>query len=112
MNLKRSKYLFDIQSAIDRIYIHIKEVKNIKDYSANVTVKSAVEREFEIIGEAMKNLLDIEPNIEITNPQKIVALRNRIIHGYDTIDDILIYQVFQDHVPLLKKEVDKLLDSE
>lgn len=112
MNDIKVKYLFDINAAIDRMYIHMNGIETIKDYTRSVTVKSAVEREFEIIGEAVKCLLNVTPDIQITATQKIIAMRNRIIHGYDNIDDNLILQVFQDNIPTLKTEVKTLLEGE
>lgn len=74
-------------------------------------IKRAVERELEIIGEATNRILLIENKIEITAARRIVDLRNRVIHGYDKIDDALIYGVLQRHILLLKEEIIALLDN-
>lgn len=74
-------------------------------------IKRAVERELEIIGEATNRILLIENKIEITAARRIVDLRNRGIHGYDKIDDALIYGVLQRHIPLLKEEIIALLNN-
>jgi uncharacterized protein with HEPN domain len=56
-------------------------------YQKNLTVKRAIERELEIIGEAINRILKEKPDFKIQNARKIVDLRNFIIHGYDSIDD-------------------------
>jgi uncharacterized protein with HEPN domain len=70
-----------------------------------------VERKFEIIGEALNRCMKIMPDISITNKEKIVGTRNRIIHAYDSVDDILIWEIINKHLPLLKEEVTALLNK-
>ena len=106
------KYLNDIYLAIEKIYIHIKNINSIFEYENNITVKSAVERELEIIGEAMNRLINIAPEVEITSPRKIISLRNRIIHGYDRIDDYAIWDIVINNIPQLKEEVKILLEKD
>jgi uncharacterized protein with HEPN domain len=72
--------------------------------------KRAVELEFEIIGEAMSRLLKINEDIRITSAQRIVGMRNRVIHGYDMIDDGIIWGTLKKHLPLLKKEIQTELE--
>jgi uncharacterized protein with HEPN domain len=55
--------------------------------------------------------MKIEPDISITNKEKIVGTRNRIIHAYDSVDDIMIWEIVINHLPLLKKEVKKVFDE-
>ena len=112
MTNNEKKYLSDINTAIERLYIHLTGIDNEETYAKNVTVKSAVERELEIIGEAMNYLLHISPDIGITTPQQVISMRNRLIHGYDSIDDKVILQVVKDHIPILKSEVEKLLEGD
>jgi len=63
----------------------------------------------EIIGEAIKRILVKNSNIELTNARKIVDARNRIIHGYDTISDDVIWGIIIKHLPKLKTEVKELM---
>ncbi len=72
-------------------------------------LRRAVERELEIIGEAMSRILKIEPEISITNAKQIIAMRNRVIHGYDKIDDGIVWGTISRHLPLLKEEIEKKL---
>ncbi len=71
--------------------------------------KRAVERNIEIIGEAMSRILKIEPKIKISNSRKIVDARNKIIHGYDEISNDVIWGIVVNNLPVLKNEVESLL---
>ena len=69
----------------------------------------AVERNIEIIGEAMKKIMEVEPDILISDSRKIVDTRNRIIHGYDSVSADVIWLVVTRYMPTLEKEVKELL---
>ena len=71
-------------------------------------MQQAVERNLEIIGEATKRILDIEPDIKISNARKIVGARNRIIHGYDDIDNAEIWSIIINSLPILKEEIEQI----
>ncbi len=73
--------------------------------------KRAVERNIEIIGEAMNRILNKDSAIELSNTRKIVDTRNRIIHGYDTLSDEIIWSIVVTYIPVLKIEIEKLLDE-
>ena len=109
MNLKVKKYLFDIEEAITSIESYLGKQRNYHDYLKNKMLRRAVEREFEIIGEAMSRILKIEPNIAITDKRRIVDMRNRVIHGYDKVDNEIIWGTIVRHLPMLKKDVSFLL---
>jgi uncharacterized protein with HEPN domain len=70
-----------------------------------------VERNVEIIGEAMNRILQKDNSIELSNSRKIVDTRNRIIHGYDSVSDDIIWTIVISHLPVLKSEVEKLLNE-
>jgi uncharacterized protein with HEPN domain len=112
MPLEINKYLFDVQTSISSIYDYIASCENITQYQENKLVKRAVERELEIIGEAINKLLKIAPEIEIKESRRIVDLRNWIIHGYDKVDDIIIWGIILKDLPALKKQVDELLEKQ
>lgn len=85
-----------------------------KDYAAYQTdemLRAAVERKLEIIGEAFTKLVDVEPEVAEKFPdlRKIVGLCNRIIHGYDTVDDEIIWDVVENKLPALRRQVGKFL---
>ncbi len=70
-----------------------------------------LKRNIEIIGEAMNKLLIIEPDINISNSRRIVDARNKIVHGYDEIENAQIWGIIINHLPILKNEVGQLLDN-
>ena len=111
MEKEIKKLLVDIKSSIEAISIHTQGNKNFFDYQENFTVKRAVERELEIIGEAVNRILKINPNFELNSARRIVDLRNFIIHGYDAVDDETIWAIINRHVPELEKNVDELLEN-
>ena len=78
-------------------------------YKGNKTIRRAVERELEIIGEAISKLLKINPTIEISYARLIVDLRNKVIHAYDNVNDAVIWKVIIKDIPVLQTEVDILL---
>ena len=103
-------WLFDINSAISEIDGFFEEGKKIfENYQKDIKTKRAVERNIEIIGEAVKRILEKNSEIELSNARKIVDARNRIIHGYDTISDDVIWGIIIRHLPKLKIEVEKLM---
>lgn len=104
-----NKYLVDISGAIKHIELFVSDLGSFTDYEKNLLVKRAVERELEIIGEAMNKLLQLDEKINISNARRMVDVRNRVIHGYDKVDDGVIWGILKRHLPRLKKEVEALL---
>ncbi len=74
--------------------------------------KRAVERNLEIIGEAVNRILMIDSTIELSGSRLIVDLRNRIIHSYDNISYEIIWGIIIKHIPILKNEVKLLLNND
>ena len=109
MDRNVKKYLFDISMAINRIEEYIGRPRIFADYDSNMQLQQAVERNLEIIGEVTRRILETEPNISITNARRIVNARNRIIHGYDSIDNTEIWSIIINNLPVLKQEVEILL---
>lgn len=72
-------------------------------------LRRAVERELEIIGEAVSKLKKIDDEIQLTNARKIIDLRNKVIHSYDSVDDIIIWGIVIKYLPILKTEIEALL---
>jgi uncharacterized protein with HEPN domain len=107
MTQKTKKYIADIDNSIAAVYLHIGDM-SFEAFSKNLTVKRAVERELEIIGEAVNRILKENPKVEISNARKIVDLRNYIIHGYDTVDYETLWAVVKRHIPILKNEIRKI----
>ncbi|MES2485113.1 MAG: HepT-like ribonuclease domain-containing protein [Bacteroidota bacterium] len=106
-------WLFDIYNAISEIESFFEgRSKLFDEYVTDLRTKRAVERNIEIIGEAMNRILKQLPEIAISNSRKIVDLRNRIIHSYDAISDELIWGIVIKNLPELKTEVAFLLEIE
>jgi uncharacterized protein with HEPN domain len=111
MDNKINKLLFDIQLAIENIEEFLAENKSFENYSKNKMLRNAIERNLEIIGEATSKLLQLHPKIKISNARRIVDTRNKIIHGYDEIEDVNIWVIIINHLPILKQEINLLLNS-
>lgn len=109
LKLEQKKLLFDIKEAIESIDEHLEGKRIFQNYLQNKTQRRAVEREIEIIGEAMNLLLKIDPDIPISIKKIIVDLRNRVIHSYDAIDNEIIWKVVMKDIPVLAKEIKELL---
>lgn len=106
-------YLFDIRESIMSIEDYLGEARDFNVYMSDKKLRRAVERELEIIGEATKRILAIDENVPIADARRIVNLRNFVIHGYDRLDDTVIWGVVTRDVPKLKTQVALLLvDSE
>ncbi len=105
-------WLFDILSAINEIESYYTDTPKLFElYQNDLKTKRAVERNIEIIGEAMSRILKIDDGIIISNSRKIVDVRNRIIHGYDSVSDDVIWGIIIKNLPVLQKEVELLLES-
>ena len=103
------KYLYDVQQSVDSIFEYLGEKRNFFEYERNKLLRRAVERELEIIGEAVKHLLELDENICIDNARRIVDLRNFVIHGYDKVDNVIIWGILSKDLPKLKQQVDALM---
>ena len=110
MQRKAHKLLWDIRAACDALRAFVAG-KAFTDYQHDALLRSAVERQFEIIGEAMTQLLRINPELEprITESHRIIAFRNRLIHGYSDIDHEVVWQTLDIKLPLLRQQVEALL---
>ncbi len=97
--------------AIDEIDEFLPEKKDFFEFKKDVKTRKAIERNIEIIGEAVKRILEINPEIKITSVRKIVDTRNRIIHGYDTVSDDIIWAIVSKDLLKLRKEIEALLEE-
>ena len=104
------KHLEDILIAIDEIDIFFETLPKRYDTFVNsLLLRRGVERNIEIIGEAMNRILKADNTILITNARKIVDTRNFVIHGYDTLTVDILWSIVINHLPLLKTEIEELL---
>jgi uncharacterized protein with HEPN domain len=109
MKLEIKKLLYDINESIDSIDNYLGDNSDFNRYLVDKMLRRAIEREFEIIGEAMYRIEKIDSSINISSKKQIINLRNRVIHGYDKIDNEIIWGTIVRHLPQLKKEVEMLL---
>ena len=110
MDRKIRKYLADILASIIEIESFMAErPKEYATFCNDTLFRRGVERNMEIMGGAMNNVLTIDPNIAITSSRKIVDTRNFIIHAYDSLKPDILWGIVINHIPLLKREVETLL---
>jgi uncharacterized protein with HEPN domain len=102
--------LSDVLQSIDEIESYFEgQPKVFAEYKNDGRTRRAVERNIEIIGEAVNRILKFDPEFKIENARNIIGTRNRIIHSYDAISDELIWSIIINHLPLLKIEVNELM---
>jgi len=109
MELAIKKLLFDIHESIESIEKYLEDKRDFKLYLSNKMMRRAVEREFEIIGEALGRIEKLDTTLNISGKRQIISMRNRVIHGYDKIDNEIVWGIIMRHLPELKTEVDSLL---
>lgn len=112
MNIKAKKYLFDILDAGRDIQNFTSGVSDLSSYREHRMMNRAVERMLEIIGEAT-NRFEKEVSVEMfSNARQIVGLRNRLAHTYDDINEALIWDVIQNYIPVLIREIEAILKND
>jgi uncharacterized protein with HEPN domain len=102
-------WLKDIELSIKEISDFLPHQGTYADFQNDLKTRKAIERNIEIIGEAMIRIREIDPEILITDSRKIVDTRNRIIRGYDSISADVIWLIVTRDLPILEKEVSELL---
>ncbi|MBN2589981.1 MAG: DUF86 domain-containing protein [Sedimentisphaerales bacterium] len=110
MQLESKKFLEDIRLAAANIKNFVFDI-DYDNYNKSAMIQSAVERQFEIIGEALNRLSKIDPETlsKINNYQRIISFRNILIHAYDIIESMVVWDIIQDDLPELYNTVQKLL---
>ncbi|MCB9878971.1 MAG: DUF86 domain-containing protein [Planctomycetes bacterium] len=110
MQLEVKKYLFDVRQACARV-ADFTAGRNFSDYTRDEMLKAAVERQFEIIGEALNQLAKLDAGVigRITDHRRIIAFRNILVHAYAQIDDRVVWGVVETKLPRLTAEVGALL---
>lgn len=112
MQPKVLKYILDIESVIEEIELIKQNTQNnFNNFSTNIILQRAVERDLEIIGEAVRKMLEINPNIKITASKNIIGLRNIISHAYDSVEPEMLWGIIQKNIPVLADEIRDLKNS-
>ena len=109
MTNKELKYLEDVVLAINDISNFIGDTRQFQVFNENALLKRAIEREFEIIGEAIRNFKSLNSTLEISHSKEIIGLRNRIVHAYDSVDYERIWSIVINHLPKLKVEIESII---
>ena len=112
MDNRMNVWLEDIIVSIDEIFGFLPENRDFFDYKRDIKTKKAVERNIEIIGEAINRIAKLkESDVEIKNAKKIIGTRNRIAHEYDSISDEVIWTIIIHELPALRKEIQTYIDK-
>lgn len=110
MDSEIKTWLYDVLQSITEIESYFEGKQKIFEiYLRDKKTKRVIERNIEIIGEAINRILKKDNNFKIENAQRIIGTRNRIAHGYDKISDDLIWSIVIKHLPKLKEEIALLL---
>ena len=105
-------YLWDVRESADAITQFVAG-RTFEEYVADRMLRSAVERQFEIVGEALRQLTRAAPELaaELAELPQAIAFRNILIHGYTTIDDRIAWRVIRESLPVLRGRGAALLDQ-
>lgn len=106
MTEKAKKYLSDIEIAIGLIEDFLEGVDEFARYQTDEKTKSAVERQLGIVGEAVNKFRKEEQAFQLSHVKQIIDFRNRLIHSYDNVDDTIVWAILNNHLPILKAEVE------
>ncbi len=112
MNDETKKNLIDVLHAAEEIQDFVRGM-DFKAYQKNAVARRAVERDFEIVGEALNRVkyADSELLEAISEHHRIIGFRNILIHGYDIVDEAIVWQAVTKHLPILIREVKEILSS-
>ncbi len=106
------KYLYDINQACE-LLVQFVSNRSLADYKSDPLLRSAVERQFEIIGEALNKALKYDHSLvnSISDTRRIIAFRNHLIHGYESIANDTVWGIIETNLPVLHKEVKAILNE-
>ena len=112
MNDEVRKNLIDILQAPEEINAFTRSM-DFQSYRESAVTQRAVERNFEIIGELLNRIkkLDETMLLAISAAHRIIGFRNILIHGYDTVDDAIVWGAVKDRLPVLMAEIKGLLSA-
>jgi uncharacterized protein with HEPN domain len=104
------KYLYDVLQACEALAAFVED-KTVEDYFDDILLRSGVERQLMIIGEALNQASKLDENIceQISDFRRIINLRNVIVHGYASVEDETVWGILQEDVPRLRDEVKGLI---
>ncbi|KAA3596255.1 MAG: DUF86 domain-containing protein [Calditrichaeota bacterium] len=110
----RHNHLVCVEDAIHACELILQFTLGMRDsdYYKDVKTKAAVERQFEIIGEALNRIKKIDISLleRIDNWEEIIGFRNVIAHGYDIVEDEIVWEAINKDIPVLLNQLNELLD--
>ena len=112
MHADARKLLWDAQKSAERV-ARFTSGKSFADYGQDELLRSAVERQLEIVGEALSRLRRIDPTTAATirDIDRIVGFRNIVVHGYATLDDRIVWGIIESHLQALRSQLDALIGA-
>ncbi len=112
MNENLNKFIQDILTAIHEIdQATLERGKEYEIFLSDIVFRKFVERNIEIMGEAMNRILKISPDINVTSARKIVDTRNYVIHAYDSLKPDILWAIVVNHLPRLKRELESIISD-
>jgi len=111
MTERYKKYLVDMINAIELVEQFVIDTPNFPQYQNDAKTKSAVERQLIILGEAVNKFNKEATDLHLSNLSQIVSFWNRLAHEYDKIDDSIVWAIVKNHLPILKEEAKKYLET-
>ena len=105
--LKRLVDAMEALQAIERFSGHVE----LDHYLNNEILQAAVERKFEILGEALNQASGIEPDLDTLIPdlRRIISTRNRIIHAYDAVDQMILWDTIKNDLGDLRESLARII---
>ena len=113
MHPDAGKLLWDAQQAAERV-ARFTANKSLAEYESDDLLRSAVERQFEIVGEALNQLSRVDATVATTIEvlPRIVAFRNVLVHGYASVDNRIVWGVIEASLPSLRAAINQLLSQQ
>jgi uncharacterized protein with HEPN domain len=107
---RAAKFLWDVQQATERV-MRFTAGRSFADYLADDMLSAAVERQFQIIGEALRGLQRVAPDLAASIPElpQIIGFRNVLVHDYENVDSQRVWGTIQNDLPALRKIIADLL---
>ena len=105
------KYLTDVLTACEEVESFFAGKKIFASFQTDILRQRAVERNVEIMGEAINQLLKHDSTIELPNAKAIIGTRNRVIHAYDNVTPEFLWSLVINHIPKLHQDVKRLLEK-
>ena len=106
------KHLIDVLNAINEVESFFADrPKLFQEFQNDMLRQRAVERNIEIMGEAINRILKANPEFQLINAKAIINTRNRVIHGYDSVTTEFLWSLIMKHIPALKNDVENILTN-